>query len=51
MYDPGLGHFFKDNVVASLEKTLAGTYGVQYSPCSDLSHIQWGDIAVYSGPI
>jgi hypothetical protein len=41
-YDPGLGQFFKDNVVASLEKTLAGAYHVQYGPSSYRDHIQWG---------
>jgi hypothetical protein len=46
-YDPGLGQFFKDNVVASLEKTLAGTYDVRCGPSSYWDHIQWGG---YGGP-
>jgi hypothetical protein len=41
-YDPGLGQFFKDNVVASLEKTLAGAYDVRYGPSSYWGHTQWG---------
>jgi hypothetical protein len=42
-YDPLLGQFFKDNIVATLEKTLAGSFDDQFERLSyPYGHVHWG---------